>query len=107
MASVTANEVVPVSHYGHALAKMMCNPAVPNCHLGECPYCPGKQPLREMLLKCYEDNDVDEVEFKQWTSTDRSKLETMIAILTTLLQSTFFVGRWNWVSMKGTVEAEE
>eukprot|EP00795_Rhopilema_esculentum_P004766 gene4766-21070_t len=27
------NEVVPVSHYGHALAKMMCNPAVPNCHL--------------------------------------------------------------------------
>ena len=78
MAFVTANEVVPVSHYGHALAKMMCNPAVPNCHLGECPYCPGKQPLREMLLKCYEDNDVDEVEFKQWTSTDRSKLETMV-----------------------------
>ena len=48
MASVLFNEEVPVSHYGHALAKMMCNPAIPNCHLCKCPYCPGKQPLREM-----------------------------------------------------------
>ena len=87
MASVTANEEVPVSHYGHALAKMMCNPSLPKCHLGECPCCPGKQPLREMLLKCYEESDVDEVEFKQWTSTDRSKLETMVEPLEDFVES--------------------
>ena len=78
MEAMTAEEAVPLKHYGHALAMTMCNPALPSCHLGECLVCPGKEPLKDMLTKCFEENDVDEVEFKQWVSTDRSKLETMV-----------------------------
>ena len=78
METMTAAEAVPLKHYGHALAMTMCNPALPSCHLGECLVCPGKEPLKDMLTKCFEENDVDEVEFKQWVSTDRSKLETMV-----------------------------
>ena len=78
METITAEEGVPLKRYGHALAMTMCNPALLSCHLGECIVCPGKEPLKDMLTRCFEENDVDEVEFKQWVSTDRSKLETMV-----------------------------
>lgn len=78
MATITSSEEVPLLHYSHALAKMMCNPSLPSCHLGSCSCCPGKEPLREMLERSFEEAGIDEIEFKQWTTTDRSNMETMV-----------------------------
>ena len=78
MKTETANEEVPLKHYSHALAMTMCNPTLPSCHLGTCEYCPGKEPLKEILERCYEEMGIDELQFSQWTSTDRSNLETMV-----------------------------
>ena len=78
METVTANEDVPLKHYSHALAMTMCNPTLPSCHLGTCECCPGKEPLKEILERCYEEMGIDELQFSQWTSTDRSSLETMV-----------------------------
>ena len=55
-----------------------CNPFHPRCALGECTCCPGPDRLREHLLEFFEDKEIDEVEYKQWTCTDRSQLETFV-----------------------------
>ena len=59
----SANEEIPLKYYSHASAKTMCNPSLPSCHLGDCTECPGKEPLREMLERCF--NEIEEIEFRQ------------------------------------------
>ena len=46
-----------------------------SCHLGDCTECPGNVPLREMPERCF---NKEEIEFKQWTTTDRSSLQTIV-----------------------------
>ena len=78
MNKVTAHLDVPLEHYSHAIASITCNPAQPSCYLGECNYCPDVESLRTQLTQCFEEAQVDTVEFKQWTTTDRSTLETKV-----------------------------
>ena len=68
----------PIKNYKHALAKIQCNPFLPACPLGECKNCPGVDMLKEWLLQCFEIKGVEEIEYKQWTTTDRSQLQTFI-----------------------------
>ena len=67
--------------YKHALAKIMCNPPSPHCYFGECDACPKTEKLREYLTTSLEENDRDQITYKQWVSTDRSTLETRCAPL--------------------------
>ena len=62
--------------YHHCLARIMCNPPLPRCYLGECDACPGVTKLRDELIALLEETDLDQIVYKQWTSTDRSTLET-------------------------------
>ena len=80
IATLTRNEDVPLLHYSHALTKIMCNPSLPSCHLGSCSCCPGNEPLREMLEQCFDEAGMDEIKCKQWTTTDRSNMETMVQL---------------------------
>ena len=50
----------------------------PTCPLGECKNCPGVAMLKEWLLQCFKIKGVEEIEYKQWTTTDRSQLQTFI-----------------------------
>ena len=67
-----------ISHYRHCLAAIMCNPPRIQCYLGKCKQCPGTEPLHLKLQGIMDSNMVDTVEYKQWTSTDRSTMETVI-----------------------------
>ena len=62
--------------YHHCLAKIMCNPPLPKCYLGECD---GVIMLKEELIALLDENDTDQIVYKQWVSTDRSTLETHCA----------------------------
>ena len=73
-----ANEEIPLKHYSHAIAKTMCNWSLPSCHLEDCTKCPGKEPLRQMLERCFNEEEIEEIESKQWTATDRSTLQTIV-----------------------------
>ena len=68
-----------VPTYHHCLARIMCNPPLPKCYLGECDACPGIAMFKEELIKLLDENDVDQIVYKQWVSTDRSMLETFCA----------------------------
>ena len=65
-------------HYRHCLSALQCNPPQEQCFLSECSECPGSESFKQKLLQAFDKKGVDEVEFKQWTSTDRSNLETNI-----------------------------
>lgn len=65
-----------ICHYRHCLALLQCNPPQEKCFFEECPNCPGVQKLKEILIAVFDRKAVDEVEFKQWTKTDRSTLQT-------------------------------
>ena len=62
--------------YHHCLARIMCNPPLPKCFLGGCEACPGITKLKDDLIALLDENDMDQIVYKQWTSTDRSTLET-------------------------------
>ena len=68
----------PIKNYKHALAKIQCNPFLPACPLGECKNCPGIAMLKEWLLQCFEIKGVEEIEYKQWATSDKSQLQTFI-----------------------------
>lgn len=57
---------------------MICNPAQPACYLGKCSECPGTDNLAEKISDFFNDNGVENIEFKQLLSTDRSTLETLV-----------------------------
>ena len=80
MATLTRNKEVPLLHYSHALAEIICNPPLPSCHLGSCSCCPGNEPSREMLEQHCSEAGIDEIDCKQWTTTDRSNMDTLVQL---------------------------
>ena len=77
--NLTVFEDTPTLTYHHCLAKMICNPPLPNCYLNKCSCCPGISKLKEQLVKSLDDDMIDSVVYKQWLSVDRSTLETLSA----------------------------
>jgi hypothetical protein len=64
-------------HYRHCLAAIQCNPPSINCYISKCKQCPGVAVLNQKLQDIMEEKMVDNIEYKQWTSTDRSTMETV------------------------------
>lgn len=78
IAELTAHDDVPLKTYDHCLAQIICNPPQPACYLGTCCSCPGISGLSEHLKALMDDNLIDNIEYKQWISVNRSTLETVI-----------------------------
>ena len=66
-----------LKNYRDYLARIICNPPLPQCHLGECDSCPGVEEIEEHLITILDHYMIENVTFKQWTSVDRSSLETI------------------------------
>ena len=62
----------------HVIARIVCNPAQPACYFRTCESCPSIEDFKTELLSAYELEDIDEIQFKRWTSTDRSELSSMV-----------------------------
>jgi hypothetical protein len=67
-----------LKHYQHCLAAIQCNPPRVQCFMGQCDECPGLSTLQERVERLFDEQSIDQVEYKQWTMTDRSNLETRI-----------------------------
>ncbi|XP_038055995.1 uncharacterized protein LOC119727986 [Patiria miniata] len=76
-----------MKHYRDCLAAIQCNPPRTECFLDKCDECPGTSDLRDRLETYFEDNMIDQIEYKQWTTTDRSTLETKIQTVDDFLDS--------------------
>ena len=51
--------------YHHFLARIICNPPLPQCHLGECDSCPGVEEIKKYLITLFDHNMIENI---QWTS---------------------------------------
>ena len=77
IATLMANDSIPLTTYDHCSAQIICNPPQPKCYLNTCTSCPGISQLNERLRELMDDNLVDNVVYKQWVSVDRCTLETV------------------------------
>lgn len=66
-----------LSSYKHCIARVLCNPASIDCHVGKCPACPGNEEVRTILEHGFEENLVQNITFRQWITVDRCNLETL------------------------------
>ena len=66
------------THYRHCLAAIMCNPPSIDCYMSNCKQCPGTNKLKEKLQQIMDNNMIDNIQYQQWTTTDRSNLITTI-----------------------------
>lgn len=64
--------------YHNCLAEILCNPPRIQCFGGYCAECPGVEHLQERLEHHFDEQSIDRIEVKQWTTTDRSTLETKV-----------------------------
>ncbi|KAK6180046.1 hypothetical protein SNE40_012265 [Patella caerulea] len=71
-------EVTGIETYHDVIAMIVCNPAQPSCYFRTCSSCPSVDAFENELGELYELEGMDEVQFQQWTSTDRSELSTMV-----------------------------
>ena len=83
-----------MKHYRHCLAAMQCNPPTTGCYFGKCNQCPGVGSLSSSLQAVMDENAIDTVELRQWTTTDRASLETRI------LQVDEFIDTFNSIHKK-------
>lgn len=67
-----------LSDYQSLLKMMICENPSERCYLRSCSKCPGTDVLKHILTELFDDNNIDTITYKQWTSTDRSTLETII-----------------------------
>ena len=86
---LTAGFHYELNSYKHCLSQLICNPSLPECHLGSCKYCPGEGNLKAILTDAFETNAVDEVTYKQWVTTDRSTLQTITTSIEEFLDLLF------------------
>jgi hypothetical protein len=64
--------------YHNCLAEILCNPARVQCFLGSCTECPGTEQLQNRLEQHLDEQMIERIEYKQWTTTDRATLETKV-----------------------------
>lgn len=67
-----------LSDYRSLLKQMICSDPSPKCYLGLCQQCPGVEKLHPTLIALFDENNIDTITYKQWTSTDGSSLETIV-----------------------------
>lgn len=66
------------SNYHSLLNKIICVDPSKKCYFNECPKCPGVETLKAQLKSLFDSFCVEQVVYKQWISTDRSSLETIV-----------------------------
>lgn len=64
--------------YKSFLNAIICEDPTRECYFSECEDCPGTGSLKEKLIDIFDEQEIETVTYKQWVSTDRATLETMV-----------------------------
>lgn len=76
-----------ICHYRHCLALLHCNPPQEKCFFRKCDYCPKTEKLIHLLNYVFDKKGVDEIEFNEWVSIDRSTIQTQILAVDEFIQT--------------------
>jgi hypothetical protein len=64
-----------LSNYKQCIAKILCNPSLIDCNMGNCGFCPGENLIRKILQDSLEENLIEQLQFHQWVSVDCCNLK--------------------------------
>lgn len=76
---LTGDSSQPLKNYNDCLNRMICSPPSIICYLGKCDACPGITNVIQQIEKSCDDNLIDSITYKQWTTVDRTTLQTLIS----------------------------
>ena len=65
--------------YNDLLKKFICKEPSENCYFRTCGTCPKTSEIKEQLEKIFEENEIEEISYKAWVSTDRCKLMNVVS----------------------------
>lgn len=65
---------------------IICDSPSPNCYLGKCDTCPGTDRLTTHLQRVFDENNIERIEFHNWTETDRAELKVNILPTDTFIE---------------------
>lgn len=68
----------PIKDYRDCLKVITCENSTEQCHFNECDKCPEVQSLQDKILRELEEENISEVEYGYWTSTDRATLLNIV-----------------------------
>lgn len=68
---------ITIKHPRDWLNLIMCTPSNPDCHLKRCNNCGDKTKVKDIMQNLFDEKQIDSIEFKKWTTTDRSTMETL------------------------------
>ncbi|XP_044597473.1 uncharacterized protein LOC123274038 [Cotesia glomerata] len=75
---LTEGTDLSLESYNDCLSSIVCQEPSAKCFLNNCSQCPGVEKVKGHLLNLMEDNEIDEINYKQWVSTPRVTLERTI-----------------------------
>lgn len=85
--SITAESQRPIKNYSDCLERMICETKTNDCYLGECDKCPGVTNIIDQLESDFEEKFIEQLEYKQWVTINRTSLKTLISTVEEFLQS--------------------
>lgn len=68
------DRVNPKKKYQYFISEMVCDNPVRDCYFDECENCPGVEGIRAYLDEILDEDSVLEINYAQWTATDRATL---------------------------------
>jgi hypothetical protein len=72
------NQDTDMKHPRNWLKFITCTSSMPECHLNKCQNCGDTRGIREKMHDIFDANSIDSIQFKRWTTTDRSNFETVL-----------------------------
>ena len=62
--NLTKDTQLPLKNYHDCIQAIVCNDSHDRCYLGDCLDCPNTSILRKHLLKCFDENDIFQIEYQ-------------------------------------------
>jgi hypothetical protein len=87
ISELTRNSEHHLSTCQHCLSTMICNPPQTNCFFRDCSECSGPTDLENTLEDVFTDNAIGNITFKQWISTFRCELVTIVKSAEAFIES--------------------
>ncbi|CAH0563173.1 unnamed protein product [Brassicogethes aeneus] len=84
--SITTDSQRPLKNYKDCLDRMVCHEKSTKCFLSLCDRCPGVTNIIEQLEKKFEEKYVESITYKQWVTTERTSLQTLISSVDEFLE---------------------
>lgn len=67
-----------INHPRDWLKIIQCNPPNVECRIGSCKNCGDFTHIRTIIQNVFDNHQIDYIEYKKWTTTDRSTLESLM-----------------------------